>query len=389
MGMRFFTSFRMTTHAIFIISARYSFSKVKCKNYFKYDLVYNPKGNIMSYRAAINRFTDENLREKIRDSLEWINWKDRIYPDSRLYIKPNLTFPEYREGVTTSPKFMAAVLDVLKERTPHLTVFEGDGGNNSYPADKAFATHDLYEICGSRDVRLINITNMEKVEIDVPVGGGKTIKLPQSKEIIENADMTISVPVPKMHFVARYTGAIKNHWGTVPDSMRLRNHYFFKHAINAIIRELKSEITIVDGEYFLDVNGPVVGTPVKLNIVMAADNPYVADTALMDIMGVDPGRIGYIDQAVKLGKMPSGIGDIEFNTDLSEFKTHKFSYKRDPVDYLALVGFHSKLVTYIVYLSPLHDIAHSAVKLLRGGSRQVDEYYSGIVDEKHSPNEPG
>ena len=343
----------------------------------------------MSYRAAIHRFTEEDIRDRMRDALEWINWKDRIFPDSRLYIKPNLTFPEYRPGVTTSPKFIAAVLDVLKERAPHLTVFEGDGGNNSYPAETAFKSHDLYEICESRNVRLINVSREEWTHIDAPVGGGRTIKLPQCKEIVENADMTISVPVPKMHFVARYTGAIKNHWGTVPDSMRLKNHYFFRHAINAIIKELKSEITIVDGEYFLDVNGPVVGTPVKLNLIMAADNPYVADTVLMDIMGVDPGRIGYIDQAVKLGRMPSGISDIEFNTGIAQFKTHKFSYKRDPVDYLALLGFHSKIITWIVYLSPLHDFAHNIVKLLRGGSRQVDEYYSGIVDPKHSPNEPG
>ncbi|MDO9549052.1 MAG: DUF362 domain-containing protein [Candidatus Marinimicrobia bacterium] len=66
--------------------------------------------------------------------------------------------------------------------------------------------------------------------------------------MLEQTDMTISVPVPKMHFVTRYTGAIKNHWGTVPDSMRLRNHFFFKHAINEIIRRLKSQITVVDSE---------------------------------------------------------------------------------------------------------------------------------------------
>lgn len=115
----------------------------------------------MSNRVAIDYFNENNLKTKIRDCLEWVNWKDRIYPDSRLYVKPNLTFPEFRPGVTTSPHFLAAVLEVLKERTPHITVFESDGGNNSYPAEKAFKTHNLYEICSSMNVRLINPSREE------------------------------------------------------------------------------------------------------------------------------------------------------------------------------------------------------------------------------------
>ena len=181
----------------------------------------------MKYRAAINHFSQDNLREKIRDSLEWLNWKEKISADSRLWIKPNLTFPEFRPGVTTSPHFLEALLDVLLERTPHLTVFEADGGNNSYSAEKAFETHNLYKICESRKVRLVNISRLEWEWVDIPTNT-KTRKIPLCKEMLENADMTISVPVPKMHFVARFTGAIKNHWGTVPDSMRSRNHYFFR-----------------------------------------------------------------------------------------------------------------------------------------------------------------
>jgi hypothetical protein len=105
---------------------------------------------------------------------------------------------------------------------------------------------------------------------------------------------------------------------------------------------------------------------------------------LMDIMDVDPDLIGYMRQAWNLGRAPRTVKEIEFNTDLQQFKTHKFHYKRDPVDYLAWLGFHSRFITYLVYLSPLRKFAHNLVRLLRGGSRQVDEYYTGIV-EKNSP----
>ena len=338
----------------------------------------------MNHKAALYHFTEDTLKDRIRDSLEYIDWKDKIYPDSRLYIKPNLTFPEFRPGVTTSPHFTAALLDVLKERTPHLTVFEGDGGNMSYTAEKAFETHNLYDICESKGVKLLNITRGEWKYIEVPTGAGVK-RIPVSKEIAENSDMTISVPVPKMHFVVRFTGAIKNHWGTCPDSMRLRNHYFFRYAIHRLIEVYKSEICVIDGEYFLDRNGPVTGDQVKLNIVMAATNPYAADVALMDMMDVKSDRIDYMKVAWKKGLAPKSLDEIEFNDDLAKFKTHKFYYKRDPVDYLAWMGYKSYLVTWLVYLSPLNKIAHRLIRLLRGGSRQVDAYYTGIIDVKKKP----
>ncbi len=117
---------------------------------------------------------------------------------------------------------------------------------------------------------------------------------------------------------------------------------------------------------------------------MAADSPLSADMALMSLMDVDPHRIGYIRTAWKKNVGPKSINDIEFNSDLEKFKTHSFSYHRDPVDYLAVLGFKSKLVTWLVYLSPLRNMVHQLVRLLRGGSRQVDTYYTGI-DKQHHP----
>ncbi len=338
----------------------------------------------MKYRAAIHHFDRTNLSAKIRESLEFIDWKNRIYPDSNVWIKPNLTFPEYRPGVTTSPHFLAALLDVLRERTRHLTVFESDGGNNSYTMERAFAAHNLYEICENRNVRLVNLTREETKSVKIP-GGWRSYRLPLNREMLETTDMTISVPVPKMHFVTRFTGAIKNHWGAVPDAMRLRNHFFFKYAINAIIRYVKSGITVVDGEYFLNNNGPVVGEPVKMDLVMAADQPLTADLVLMNLMGVEPEKTGYIRQAWKQNGGPKHLTEIELNADLDRFRTFEFSYQRDPVDYLAWLGFHNYLITWLVYLSPLNTFAHWWIRMLRGGSRQVEDYYDSFIQD----NKPG
>ncbi len=183
--------------------------------------------------------------------------------------------------------------------------------------------------------------------------------------------MTISVPVPKMHFVTRYTGAIKNFWGTNLDTMRLKYHYIFNFAINALMYHLRAGITVVDGEYFLDNNGPVTGQSIQMNTVIAADYPLTADMVLMNIMGIKPQGIKYVRTAWQRSPGPRSLRQIRLNRPLSAFKTHVFRYQRDPVDYLALLGFQNQLITYWVYLSPLREMVHRLVGFLRGGSRQV------------------
>ena len=333
----------------------------------------------MKHKSAIYRFDQNNLKDKIREALEWINWKDSIYPDTNLWIKPNLTFPEFRPGVTTNPQLLAALLDVLKERTNHLTVFEADGGNNSYAMERAFKSHGLYEICGDRNVRLVNISREPSELVDIPTKEGESLQIPLNSQMLRETDMTISVPVPKMHFVTHYTGAIKNYWGTVPDSMRLKNHYFLKYAINEIMKYLKAGITVVDGTHFLDKNGPVTGAPVEMNLLLAADYPQTADRILMDIMDVNPADVVYMPIAKNRSKGAKSMDEIELNDDIQKYKNHKFSFQRDPVDYLATLGFHSKWITWIVYLSPLKKLMHSFIGLLRGGSRQVEAYYDDVM----------
>jgi len=316
-----------------------------------------------------------------------LEWEKFIYKDTRVSVKPNLTYPRYAPGVTTSPHFLSALLDVLLERTKKVTVCESDGGNRSYPAEEAFQGHGLYDICSSKGVGLVNLSRdrWEMVEIPMTLHGDRTTQIPLPNLLLHESDLLISVPVPKMHFVVRYTGAIKNHWGCVPDSMRLQYHHVFHMAILEIIKRVNSRLTVVDGEYFLDRNGPVAGDPVQMNLIIGADSPATADVLLTNLMGFPPESIRYIRDAQARGIAPQNLDEITLNTPLDPFKTRRFTLRRDPVDYLALLGFKSKLITRLVYLSSLRDFAHSLITLLRGGSRQVNAY----VEEFGRKNSPG
>ena len=63
------------------------------------------------YMAYISKVTD--LKEDILKSLEFINWKKYVKSDSNVFIKPNFTYPYYKEGVTTSPDLINDFLEIL------------------------------------------------------------------------------------------------------------------------------------------------------------------------------------------------------------------------------------------------------------------------------------
>jgi len=323
----------------------------------------------MKYKAWTGS-TENNAEKAIRDGLDYINWHDIVQKDARVFIKPNLTYTHHKPGATTTPEFMDTVIGIIKERTPNITIGESDGGNNSYPAEVPFKGHNLYEITKKHGVELKSLSR-DKWRM-IPVKSGLfTRKIPMPESLLTDYDVTINLPVPKMHFVVGYTGAIKNHWGLVPDTMRLRNHYFFTHAILEIIRQVSPEIVIADGTYFMDKNGPIRGDTVEMNMTVVANAPGAADFVLNRIMGLNPHDYRYLRQAMKEGLMPKSLDEIELNAQPEEFFCRQFTLERSKMDWFATAGFYSKWMTRIVYDSPLAGPIHKVIRFGRKEKKSV------------------
>ncbi|NQE44608.1 hypothetical protein C5S31_01125, partial [ANME-1 cluster archaeon GoMg2] len=91
------------------------------------------------YSARITEVA--NLKEDLLNGLESINWKNQVKTDSTVFIKPNFTFPYYKEGITTSPELLRNLLEIIKDRADNVIIGESDGGNHSFSADEAFKWH--------------------------------------------------------------------------------------------------------------------------------------------------------------------------------------------------------------------------------------------------------
>ena len=298
----------------------------------------------------------DNLKDDIKKSLEFTNWKNQLKTDSKVFIKPNFTFPYYKEGITTSPELLRNLLEIIKDRADTVILGESDGGNRSFSADAAFKGHNMQEICKETGVDLVNLSKLPSVFIkDKIQGKNVTVQLP--KLLLDEIDCFMSVPVLKVHVMTGVTLSIKNLWGCYPDTMRCLHHQNFDRKITLITKLSNPKIVVIDGIYALDGHGPMYGEPVKMDLILAADNPVVADALGAEIMGIHLERAKHILVAEKEGLGTTNLGEVKINDGLEQFK-RQFQIRKTLLDRASWLLFNSDALAKLVISSPFTPLIY-------------------------------
>jgi uncharacterized protein (DUF362 family) len=305
---------------------------------------------------------ENDLGTAVRSSMEQAGILDRVKNDSRISLKPNFTYPYYKPGVTTSPEVIEATVKVLREVTPHIAIVETDGGYHAWKAAEAFTGHGMHHLTERYGVEVVNLCDEPREMISFRSGMCEH-QLPLPTRLLRDTDLFISMPVPKVHAMTGLTLGYKNQWGCVPDIMRLRRHFIFDDAIVAINKALRPAI-VADGTYFLDDNGPMDGTSVRMDLIIAASDAGAFDHYVSELMRFPWKRVRHLRRAVKLGDMPANLGDIAFNVAPTEAGGHVFRLNRTLRNYIALAGFNSRFLTWLGYESwfgkvVLHSILYA------------------------------
>jgi uncharacterized protein (DUF362 family) len=210
---------------------------------------------------------------------------------SRVLIKPNLTAEEnlWEKGILTGPVFMQALVEeVQKARPEEVIIAEAIAiGLNT---KKAFAANGYEEVARVTGARLLDLYDGEFEEIKTPAGGLlKSVRV--SREVLR-ADFFINAPVLKTHFASTLSAAMKNLKGTTTYDEKKRFHYLgLNKAFTELNAVLKPHLNVVDGLIAMEGDGPIAGTPVGLNMLMAGTDAVAVDTIAARIMGIDPTEV--------------------------------------------------------------------------------------------------
>jgi uncharacterized protein (DUF362 family) len=330
---------------------------------------------IVFERGALDR---ESLIEQFSASIKTISMDKAFAAANAVFIKPNLTYPRYKNGVTTQVEFIENLVAALRQinSTTKIYIGEGEGGYNSFSMTEAMKTMGFFEIANRYpNVEIVNLSSIKRKTVQV-TANKKHYELILPDLFFSEIDFSISCPVPKVHCMTKITLSLKNLWGCLPDTMRLKNHYVFDEIISQVSERLKFRYAFLDGRFGLDNNGPMNGDLVEVNWFVASNSLGAFDMIVSEMMGFNWKSINHLKIADRYGLMPSRE-DIRIIGDIKTLR-RKFTLKRNFWNYPALVAFHSKNLTNLVYFSRWAKLMHDVMYSVRKKPINDDESHSAF-----------
>lgn len=244
----------------------------------------------------------KEVRRMMGELFSLIGPASKIIPaDSRVLIKPNLTAEEtlWEKGILTGPVFMQALVEEVQKANP-AEVIIAEAIAIGLNTKKAFVANGYEEVARTTGARLLDLYDGEFEEIKTPEGG--LLRNVRVSKIVLRADFFINAPVLKTHFASTLTAAMKNLKGTTTYDEKKRFHYLgLNKAVAELNAVLKPHLIVVDGLIAMEGDGPIAGTPVGLNVLMAGTDAVAVDTVAARIMGIDPSEVLSLCLAQSMG----------------------------------------------------------------------------------------
>lgn len=270
--------------------------------------------------VKIQKDTVDSFKRAIVGSLDLIDYS---FPKNakNIVIKPNLCYYwDYTTGETTDPRFVAALIEVIRENIsskPNISVIESDA--SAMKCKYAFKMLGYEKLSQDYDVDLVNLSNDSAKSVQVCAGDyALNFRIPKT---IENADLKINLAKVKYSVPGvKITCALKNIFGCNPYPKKFRYHPKITEVIVALNKALNFDLCIV-GDNIVSA-----AEPRKLGLVMASTDPVAIDTAASRIAGVNPRSIKYLRLAAK-----EGLGNMDFIQKGMSVDYFKARYPKKPI----------------------------------------------------------
>jgi uncharacterized protein (DUF362 family) len=204
-----------------------------------------------------------------------------LHGKRRIFIKPNLSHPEYVQGVVTDPQLTYELVSLLRDGAEEVIVGESDGFN--YPCRLAFEKTGMAAAVKRAGGTVVNLSEDKVVKVQFPRNKGAVKRLFLPKTLL-GADAVVDLPLMKTHEFMMYSGAIKNLFGCVPSNRRIYLHPYLSEVFYLLYALLKPQLTIMDARVGIEGNGPTKGNPVKMDLILTGNCALATDVVSTRIM---------------------------------------------------------------------------------------------------------
>ncbi len=227
------------------------------------------------------------IYEAVKKALDMIGGiGDIIRTGDLVLINPSWVAPpvEREAGCITIPEVPRAIADLVKDLGARPVIAESSAvGVN---------TEKVIEASGYRDLREMGyeVINLKKTPyVNMPTENGKIFDTVECWELVQQADVIISVPKLKTHDQTEMTCAIKNLKGLLTDKWKRLEHQegLFESVID-LLTALKPKLAVVDAIVCQEGIGPVFGRPVEMDLILAGKDLVAVDSTCAQLIGYDP-----------------------------------------------------------------------------------------------------
>ena len=275
-------------------------------------------------RAEWSKESEKAIEAMVRDAVEIAGgWP--VKPGDVVLIKPNLVtsmFFLWYSGKLTEEDFQGCFTDARVVRA--LAVMAKESGAKRIIVGEGPASGDGWAaFMQSGYVAMVEDLEKEGVKVelldftDEPCTWVKSKGLANPEyavpQVVTEATCIISVPALKTHSMTGITLGLKN---VAVGLLAGRVYGFFKYGaphqkipewITDMCSIFKIHYTVVDGIWGMEGNGPLNGTPINMDLIVAGADPVAVDSVCTAIMGFDPKNIVHITMAAQNGL---GVADL-------------------------------------------------------------------------------
>ena len=318
----------------------------------------------------------------------------KINEKTKVIIKPSIITAMYPyTGAVTNPKVLEALAQYLVSRGVVKSNIKVAEQSYFMPLEKSAGKSGIAKVCRELSIKLIDIAKCKFIEKN-----GYEI----CDEVFEN-DLIINLPVMKSDSRFIISGALENMTRllSVKSQVKLFNSDIAR-SMDELNSSLPKYLTIADLTWGMESNGPMIGNPSFMTMLMFCQDPVSVDATFCRLA-----MLAIPDYVIKTkGNINPTIGGDELEANRYLIKKPDYGAtpnldvftlgkSPDPVNYFALTGVLSKLVTshgektYIAIGPQEKSEVEGKTKLIAMGDKAIESLKElGIKSNLELPGNP-
>ncbi len=257
---------------------------------------------------AISRCDDYELEEvsvATKRCLSLIgNIETIVRPGMKVLLKLNLLSASLgpERAVNTHPAVIRTLVDIFQnDYGCEVCIGDSCGSLRTGSTDKGFRVTQIDKIAEDTGAIIVNFDKDEA--LDITNNNAAILKEFKIAKTVKSVDVVVNVPKLKTHGLTRYTGAIKNMFGSVPANGKKNVHLLapknrsMAQALVDVFEMVQPQITVMDAVIGMEGNGPNAGDPRKVGLIIAGFDGVALDAVASTIIGFDPMKVPIIKYA--------------------------------------------------------------------------------------------